>query len=250
MPRRAEHDFFKEELLRPYVNFMQDHSDSLLVRITDFLGVSSPTLGSLAGFVPSHHVIMENVLCDREQCEDPKAWETYDLKPIDYFYPERDLVPEPLTSRAVLSRLVDEFNDKVRVTRSQYLNLRQRIEQDTLFLKSSDTVDYSLYLARFPAHITIVDQVDSANEWRCGVLSTDKKWKYRIALLDFFWAKHKLPAQALTGVVQTFNVIGRQGPMSITTTAEEYRDNFLQMIDGLVELSDDPPNEHRGDERS
>ena len=52
---------------------------------------------------------MENALCGRD--EDPAAerWESYDLKPIDYFYPERDLVPDPLVSEGTLSKLADTF---------------------------------------------------------------------------------------------------------------------------------------------
>ncbi|CRG83439.1 hypothetical protein PISL3812_00790 [Talaromyces islandicus] len=239
LPRKAEQDFFKQELLNPYWEYMKDHPDSLLVHITDLLGASFPAFGSIIGYTPSHHVIMENVMGDREKSTEPNLWETYDLKPIDYFYPERDLVPEPLTSRAVRSRLYDHFKDKVRVTKNQFQDLRKRIEQDTAFLKSGNTVDYSLFLIRYPAHILPTDSMDSATEWRRGVVSTDGKWKYRVVLLDFFWAKHKLPAQALTGVVQSFNVVGRKGPMSITTTAQEYRDKFLQLVDGLVELSGD-----------
>ena len=55
-------------------------------------------------------------------------------------------------------------------------------------------------------------------------------------MLDFFYARHKLQAQALSGVVQTFNVIGRQGPMTITTTPSEYREKFLTMIAELIEV--------------
>ncbi|QKX64616.1 uncharacterized protein TRUGW13939_11791 [Talaromyces rugulosus] len=241
LPRSAEHRFFKEELLVPYYEYMKAHTDSLLVHITDLLGVPSPVLGTMVGYAPSHHVIMENIMYDREQSTEPNLWETYDLKPIDYFYPERDLVPEPLTSRAVKSRLYDHFKDKVRVTKTQFQNLRRLLEQDTMFLKSGNTVDYSLFLIRYPAHILSTESLESSSEWSRGVTSTDGKWKYRVVLLDFFWAKHKLPAQAMTGVVQTFNVVGRKGPMSITTTAEEYREKFLQMADGLVELTDDQP---------
>lgn len=220
---------------------MQEHTDSLLVHITDLVGITSPVLGTIVGYMPSHHVIMENVMGDSEKSAEPGLWETYDLKPIDYFYPERDLMPQPLTSRAVPSRLCDYFKDKVRVTKSQFQKLRKRIEQDTDFLKSGDTVDYSLFLIRYPAHILPTDSTDAMSEWRCGVTSTDGKWKYRVVLLDFFWAKHKLPAQALTGAVHTFNVVGHKVHMSITTTAHKYREKFLQMVDGLVELSDDQP---------
>uniref|UniRef100_A0A093VDC0 Polyprotein n=2 Tax=Talaromyces marneffei PM1 TaxID=1077442 RepID=A0A093VDC0_TALMA len=150
---------------------------------------------------------MENILCDKDDdARGPDKWETYDLQPVDYFYPERDLLPDPLTSEETMSRLFNEFKDKIRITKQQYSTFRKTHEEDR------------------------------KSEWREGALSTDGKWKYRAVLLDFFWAKHKLQAQAMTGVIQTFNVIGRNGPMSITTTAEEYREKFLGMVDGLVEL--------------
>ncbi|KAH8690170.1 hypothetical protein BGW36DRAFT_433122 [Talaromyces proteolyticus] len=239
LPRKAEHDFFKEELLSPYCEYMSANPDSLLVHITDFLGTSSPTLGTLFGWSPSHHVIMENVLCDRDEASELDKWETYDLKPVDYFYPERDLVPEPLTSRTVMSRLYDEFKDKVRITKSQFQYLRERCDRDSDLLKHSNTVDYSLFLVRYPSGLEPSMPIQTASEWRKGVMSADGRWIYRAVLLDFFWAKHKLPAQALTGVVQTFNVVGRKGPMSITTTASEYKEKFMQMVDGLVELHGD-----------
>lgn len=181
---------------------------------------------------------MENVLCDQDDDArgGPDKWETYDLKPVDYFYPERDLLPEPLTSEETTAHLFDEFPDKIRITKQQYAELRATIERDTEFLKSVNTVDYSLFLVRFPAHLRPRTPTDRKSEWREGAVSTDGKWKYRVVLLDFFWAKHKLQAQALTGVVQSFNVIGRKGPMSITTTAEEYREKFLEMVAGYVDI--------------
>jgi phage pi2 protein 07 len=215
---------------------MSLHPDSFLVRITDFLAAKYPTLGTILKLVPTHHIIMENVLCDRQEEREADRWETYDLKPIDYFYPERDLVPEPLRSEETMQRLFDVFEDKIRITKEQHDELKRTIERDTAFLQSVNTVDYSLFLVRYPAHLTPGNTNARTSEWRAGAPSTDGKWKYRVVLLDFFWAKHKLHAQALTGVVQTFNVIGRKGPMSITTTAEEYRQKFLQMVDGMVEI--------------
>lgn len=239
LPRRSEHSFFKEDFLRPYYDYTKSHPDSLLVRITDFLGTAYPTtIGTLCRCTPSHHVIMENVLCDQDDDArgGPDKWETYDLKPVDYFYPERDLLPEPLTSEETMAHLFDEFPDKIRITKQQYAELRATIERDTEFLKSVNTVDYSLFLVRFPAHLRPRTPTDRKSEWREGAVSTDGKWKYRVVLLDFFWAKHKLQAQAMTGVVQTFNMIGRTGPMSITTTAEEYREKFLEMVAGYVDI--------------
>jgi hypothetical protein len=215
---------------------MRNHPDSLLIRITDFLGSRYLALGTIFRVTPSHHVIMENVLCDRQKGRAEDKWETYDLKPVDFFYPERDLVPDQLTGEGTMRKLFDTFDDKMRLTKDQYEDLKRTIEDDTAFLQSVNAIDYSLFLVRYPAHLQPGNTTERTSQWREGVPSTDGKWKYRAVLLDFFWAKHKLQAQAMTGVVQTFNVVGRQGPMSITTTAEEYRRKFLEMIDEMVEL--------------
>ncbi|KAG2413557.1 hypothetical protein HFD88_002746 [Aspergillus terreus] len=233
LPRHFEHSFFREDLFHPYYEYMRTHRDTLLVWITDYLYAPYVTLGSLVRTTPAHHIIMENMLYGRV---DNAGWETYDLKPIDYFYPERDLVPEPLVSEETLSRLADEFPDKIRLRHADCEVFRRAIADDTQFLCEANAVDYSLFLVRYPAHAAGgMEVVGRKDPWRVGVLSVDRKWRYRAVLLDFFWAKHKLHAQAMTGVVQTFNVIGRQGPMTITTTAEEYREKFLSMVDSMLE---------------
>lgn len=61
-------------------------------------------------------------------------------------------------------------------------------------------------------------------------------WVYRAVLLDFFWAKHKLRAKAMTGLIKSFNVLARKGPMSITTDAKEYRTRFLAMVEEILTL--------------
>lgn len=214
---------------------MSAHRDSLLVWITDYVYAPYPTLGSLIGSTPAHHIIMDNILYGKT--EDPNAdqWEKYDLKPIDYFYPERDLVPDPLVSEDTLRKIADQFDDKIRLSQEQYESLKRVLEADTDFLRSSNAVDYSLFLVRFPAS-SQPEVVGRHTPWRIGLESADGKWKYRAVLLDFFWARHKLHAQAMTGVIQTFNVIGRQGPMTITTTADEYQQKFLAMVDSMVEV--------------
>jgi hypothetical protein len=184
---------------------------------------------------PAHHIIMENTLCGKEKDPAADRWETYDLKPIDYFFPERDLIPDPFVSQGTLSRLADEFPDKMRLSQLDYDDMKRMIEADTGFLAAANAVDYSLFLVRFPASSN-PDVIGKKSKWRIGLPSTDGKWKYRAVLLDFFWAKHKLHAQAMTGVVQMFNVIGRQGPMTITTTAEEYREKFLALVDSIMEV--------------
>ncbi|KAE8390067.1 hypothetical protein BDV23DRAFT_172592 [Aspergillus alliaceus] len=237
LPRHFEHSFFRHDLFQPYYEYISTHSDSILVWITDYLYAAYTSLGTLVKTAPAHHIIMENMLCGKEKDPAGDKWETYDLKPIDYFYPERDLVPEPFVSQETLSRLADEFPDKLRLTQSDYEEMKQILEADTAFLASANAVDYSLFLIRFPTSSN-PDVMGKRSKWRIGVTSTDGKWRYRAVLLDFFWAKHKLHAQAMTGVIQTFNVVGRQGPMTITTTANEYREKFLALVDSIMEVSE------------
>lgn len=235
LPRHFEHTFFQTDLLEPYYEFMQEHPDSILVWITDYLLSPYVTLGIIFGCTPAHHIVMENTLYGKEDDPSGEQWETYDLKPISYFYPERDLVPEPLVSEETLNKLADSFNDKLHLWKKDYEVFWQAIEADTKFLQDANTVDYSLFLIRMPAS-SCPTVLGRHSPWRQGILSADGKWKYRAVILDFFWAKHKFHAQALSGVVQTFNVVGRQGPMSITTTADEYRQKFLTMVGEMIQV--------------
>ncbi|EAW14321.1 phosphatidylinositol phosphate kinase family protein [Aspergillus clavatus NRRL 1] len=235
LPRHFEHSFFRKDLFQPYYEYMSSHPDSILVWITDYVYAPYRTLGSILKTAPAHHIIMENMLCGKDGDPAEEKWETYDLKPIDYFYPERDLVPDALVSEETLNRLADKFEDKIQMSQADYRRFKNILEADTHFLESSNAVDYSLFLIRFPASSN-PDVVGKRNPWRVGFQSLDGKWKYRAVILDFFWAKHKLHAQAMTGMVQTFNVIGRQGPMTITTTADEYRKKFLNMVDEILEV--------------
>ncbi|KAJ5777574.1 hypothetical protein N7520_000820 [Penicillium odoratum] len=235
LPRRFEYSFFESDLLEPYYAYMVENPDSVLVWITDYILAPYMTLGTLFGCTPSHHIVMESILCGQSDDPNGQNWETYDLKPIDYFYPERDLMPESLVSEETLSRLADTFNDKLHLWQKDYARFWDSLEADTKFLQDANAVDYSLFLVRIPAASCPI-VLGRESPWRTGLLSADGKWKYRAALLDFFWARHKFQAQALSGVVQTFNIIGRQGPMSITTTANEYRDNFLKMVKKMIEV--------------
>lgn len=235
LPRHFEYTFFQSDLLQPYYDYMRDHPDSILVWITDYLISPYVTLGTIFGCTPAHHIIMENILCGRSDDPASERWETYDLKPIDYFYPERDLLPAPLVSDATLDKLADAFNDKLHLWRKDYEKFIQVMKEDTKFLEDANAVDYSLFLVRIPA-MSSPEVLGRQSPWRAGLPSADGKWKYRAVILDFFWAKHKLHAQALSGVVQTFNVVGRKGHMSITTTATDYRQKFLQMVQEMIEI--------------
>ncbi|KAF2190502.1 SAICAR synthase-like protein [Zopfia rhizophila CBS 207.26] len=260
LPRHFEQSFFRKRLLDPYVEHMELNPTSLLVRITDLLYSPSPSLGAVLGTAPSHHLVMENILYGKSSCakDQQKKWETYDLKPIDYFYPERDIAGGKLAPESVKDRLVDKFPDKVRVGIDEKEELIATLSQDTRILQEANAVDYSLFLVRYPAELSssegdkVPTPPGTPSPWRTGVLSRDKQWIYRAVILDFFWAKNALQAKAMTGLVNSWNFLkwGKgNGPMSITTSSEEYRQRFLKMVQGIVEVQDSagrPSGEVRG----
>ncbi|KAI1807510.1 SAICAR synthase-like protein [Daldinia bambusicola] len=265
VPRHFEHDFFKNDMLIPYADHMRANRSSLLVRITNFLESTHKSIGTLLGLAPSHHIVMENILYGKDQDQGsrngPKPkWESWDLKPTSYFFPERDIAGGALASQATKSKLADEFNDKIRLTEAQATEFQRQLENDTLLLANCNAVDYSLFLVRISARDaptsepeppliqleeTNTDPIPPAKppfappnppSWRTGVVSSDGKEVYRAAVLDFFWAKHTVHAKAMTTLVQGYNLIDDRGPMSITTDSKEYRSRFLDMCKGLVEV--------------
>ncbi|KAF1978130.1 SAICAR synthase-like protein [Bimuria novae-zelandiae CBS 107.79] len=249
LPRHFEQSFFRDRLLGPYVEHMEVNPGSLLVRITDLLYSPAPTIGAALGTAPGHHIVMENILYGKSDCakDDQERWETYDLKPNDYFYPERDVAGGRLAPESVKERLIDEFPDNIRLTIDEKEDLVAQITKDTKILQENNAVDYSLFVVRYPASLSSVDDGDvpfppgKASPWRKGLVSRDGKWVYRAVLLDFFWAKDALQAKAMTGLINTFNFVkwGKDhGPMSITTSSDEYRTRFLRMVDDMIEVPD------------
>ena len=225
---------------------MAQYPNSLFVRIADLFYTRLRSLGPMLGTAPSHHIVMENILYGKASCsaQRQKEWETYDLKPIDYFYPERDIAGGALAPKSVKNRLVDKFEDKARVSIEEKEDLVGILVQDTRILQEANAVDYSLFLVRYPYprlgadEGTVPSPPGRTSPWRSGIVSRDGKWVYRAVLLDFFWAKDALQAKALTGLVKSWNFFQRgkgNGPMSITTTAMEYRERFLKMVEVIVE---------------
>ncbi|KAL2022529.1 hypothetical protein VTK56DRAFT_5136 [Thermocarpiscus australiensis] len=259
IPRHSEHSFFCEDLLTPYVEYMAAHPRSLLVRICDFLAVSGFSVGRILRAAPSHHIVMDNIMYGREEAKrrGEAEWEHWDLKPLSYFYPERDIADGALTSEATKKQLADEFHDKIILTRYQAEDLFSSLEADTKLLAEHNAVDYSLFLVRMGGpQQTAVSGPSSAESsmvptgppavppsppsWRTGVPSADGKYIFRASVLDFFWAKHKTTPRLMTLLVKLWNIfISKDGPMSITTTPDEYRERFLKMCRGIVEIRDD-----------
>lgn len=265
VPRRFEHSFFRDDFLDPYVAHMKRYPESLLIRITDFLAEGRTSLGGLLGLAPTHHIVMANLLVGKDEAEEGSAkWETYDLKPTSYFFPERDIAGGRLTSEATKERLADRFEDKIVLSKEDAQQLMEQLEKDTKVLEDANAVDYSLFLVRIPLkkvseQEAYRDEVDVDEEvrvqppppptdppfappsppsWRTGIRSADGDYVYRLTVLDFFWAKHKIHARFMTALIAAWNLVDRQGPMSITTTSDEYRERFLKMVHGMVEAQE------------
>ncbi|KAF4589704.1 putative phosphatidylinositol phosphate kinase [Ophiocordyceps camponoti-floridani] len=244
LPRRFEHEFFTHDLLDVYMARMMNCPESLLVRITDMVFSPKATLGGILGTAPTHHIIMENLLHlggdGRDEQQDAVA-ETYDLKPDDYFFPERDIADGRLVPASIKDRLVDSFPDEVLVSARARAELISLLEADTALLADKSAVDYSLFLVRFPVTTDspFSDSNATQSSWRTGIASTDGRWIYRAVVLDFFWAKNKLRAKAMTGLVGALNLVARKGPMSITAEPTEYRARFMRMVNKLVSSDDD-----------
>ncbi|KAG6010737.1 hypothetical protein E4U21_004125 [Claviceps maximensis] len=267
LDRVSESDFFTKELFDPYTAHMKTHPSSLLVHITDVLYAPRATLGTIFGIQPRHYIIMENLLYGLGKGQGKGnqlqlvKWETFDLKPDDYFFPERDVAGGRLASDEVIDGLVDEFSDQIRVPPLVKQELLDILTEDTKFLARQDVVDYSLFLARFPKAELVAAAASTADggqededdnhddvgnllatsttlvspSWRTGVPSTDGKWIYRAVLLDFMWAKHKMQARAMTGLIGALNfLLRRKEPMSITADPGEYQARFTRMVERLL----------------
>ncbi|THZ60978.1 SAICAR synthase-like protein [Aureobasidium pullulans] len=180
---------------------------------------------------------MENILIGKDK-DNTSKWETWDLKPTSYFFPERDIAGGKLTSDDTKDRLADKFEDKILLTQSQADEFFELLSQDTELLERCNAVDYSLFLEEAIQQSERPPFVPPTHSWRTGVYSADQKFVFRAAVLDFFWAKHKLHAKAMTWLIKAWNLIDRQGPMSITTTPEEYRQRFLSMCHEMVEIKE------------
>lgn len=262
VPRHSEHSFFRDDLLEPYAAHMAANPKSLLVRICDFLACPTICMGRILRLAPSHHIVMDNIMYGREQAKKQgKAdWEDWDLKPTSYFYPERDIADGRLTSEATKDQLADEFHEKIILSKEQADEFFAALEEDTRMLAHYNAVDYSLFLVRIktddPPQEVADPQTSAAQEtdvvprappsvppgppsWRAGMPSPDGKHIYRAAILDFFWAKHKVQPRLMTFLISAWNLlVSRQGHMSITTTPDEYRERFLKMCREYVEVRD------------
>lgn len=195
---------------------------------------------------------MENLLYGQAEAQrkGEPAWESWDLKPINYFFPERDIASGTLASEATKSKLADKFDDKLMLRNEDAEQFIRTLERDTALLQDRNAVDYSLFLVRirkgaidpFQDPEIIPDDAPfvppASPSWRTGIPSTDGIHIYRAAVLDFFWAKHKMQPRLMTALIKAYNLLDRQGHMSITTSPTEYRTRFLDMCRSFIEVSE------------
>ncbi|KAI9903739.1 hypothetical protein N3K66_000268 [Trichothecium roseum] len=249
LPRSFEYLFFTRTLFDPYVEHMMAHAGSLLARITDVPHAPHLTLGGVFGLAPTHHIVMENLLHGKKG-EEEAGWETFDLKPHDYFFPERDFADGRLAPESVKDRLVDTLPHKIVVAAETKRDLLEALEKDTELLRRYEAVDYSLFLARYPASLdpSPSPPPGAATAWRKGVTDVRGEWTYRAIVLDFFWCKATGRARMMEGLVGLLNCLGRnRGPMSITAEPGEYRERFLGMVRSVVRGEDEDEG-HDGDD--
>ena len=144
-------------------------------------------------------------------------------------------------------------------------DFKVQLDKDTELPRKCNAIDYTLFLCGFQppqhqhlthsrlyrllspaprrsrqAHFPFVPPGPSS--WRTGIESANDQYVYRAAVLDFFWAKHKVYAKAMTGLIKLYNLTDQQGPMSVTTTAPEYRERFLKMCSEIVEVKERSEN--------
>ena len=150
--RSFEYRYYYNNLLLPLAEYQLSHPSSYIVHITDCLFTSSPRLGHLLGTSPSHFLIMENIQHTSTSNGDPQTeeedWEDYDLKPSEYFFPERDFMGGLLASEETKEKLHDGFEGQVPFTRITFESIVRQLEEDSEFLCQMEVVDYSLFMIR------------------------------------------------------------------------------------------------------
>lgn len=130
---------------------MAQYPNSLLIRITDLLYTRLRSLGSILGTAPPTTSSWKISYTARQAA--PRSGRRNGkptLKPIDYFYPERDIAGGALAPGGVKKWLVDKFEDKVRVSIEEKEDLVGMLVQDTRILREANAVDYSLFFVRYP----------------------------------------------------------------------------------------------------
>jgi len=81
-------------------------------------------------------------------------------------------------------------------------------------------IDYSLLLGRYP--VDIFGKVPQPESFLTGVRSGDRKWVYKMRIVDFLWNVKQLHAKIIRAASTALP------EQTITTQPHRYRDEFLK----------------------
>jgi len=141
LDRSFEWKFYYKHLLVPLAGYQLSHPGSHIVHITDALFSFSPRLGRMLKTSPSNFLVMVNSKLG-------DGWEDYDLKPTNYFFPERDFLGGKLASEKTKEQLHDEFHGEIQLDKEVYELLCKQLDEDSKFLCDMEAIDYSLFVIR------------------------------------------------------------------------------------------------------
>jgi Phosphatidylinositol-4-phosphate 5-Kinase len=190
--RGFEWRFFYDYLLIPLSSYQLTHPNSKICRITDALYNFSPRLGRYLRSCSSNFLVMVNEKTGDE-------WETFDLKPTNYFFPERDFLGGMLTSEKTKEKLHDEFQGEIGLKRKDYDELLSQLEEDSKFLEEMEAIDYSLFVLRRKCgevkgtFFVLEANVDGAEV----IIDAEGKWEYKFTILDFFTSTKMMRTKAM-----------------------------------------------------
>jgi hypothetical protein len=120
--RRFERRFLLHDFLPAYYNYVDEYPDSMICQVTDVLKNSQLCLGIIFGLVPRAYMVMKNLLeglPQGEQEQEEAGVKVLDLKPMDFFEPTRDLVPDGMKTTVMQSGLADELDEAIVLSRAE-----------------------------------------------------------------------------------------------------------------------------------
>ncbi|TFK37907.1 hypothetical protein BDQ12DRAFT_666513 [Crucibulum laeve] len=150
----------------------------------------------------------------------------WDLKPPSFFEPFRDLVPDNVRPSGLADAELPIHHRPVisKETKKQIMHV---LERDTKFLEEMGSVDYSILLGQWEVSSLPRDfpfPSDKTASWAEGVLSKDRLYIYKVAIVDFLWSQEAGLRPMVT------RAAGKVVPQQTTTADPDmYREEFLRM---------------------
>jgi hypothetical protein len=210
----------------PNTNF--PHPESKIGPRTDVLFNFAPRLGRILGTSCSNWLMMENV-------KEGEGWEDYDLKPTNYFYPERDFLGGKMTSEKTKDKLFNEFEGRIRLRRAGYDALVQQLEEDSEFLCDLKGIDYSLFVlgrrhtpnkeGKFWSFAMLMYVAASGI-----VIDSNGEWEYKFTVLDLFTSAKMARTKAMKVGIRALG----HGDMTITAPVYTHLIVATKVQRGLV----------------